>query len=67
MSKIDLKDLSDFSMLELFRMEVETQSANLTKALLALETEPDPALIDLLDASLDRTTAGAGQKHEPKG
>jgi two-component system sensor histidine kinase and response regulator WspE len=41
MSTIDLKDLSDFSMLELFRMEVETQSAILTKGILGLEQDAD--------------------------
>jgi two-component system sensor histidine kinase and response regulator WspE len=42
MSKTDLENLSDLSMLDLFRMEVETQSAILTKGLLALEQEVDP-------------------------
>jgi two-component system, chemotaxis family, sensor histidine kinase and response regulator WspE len=35
------QDLSDFSMLDLFRMEVETQTAILSENLLALETEQD--------------------------
>ena len=41
MSKIDLQNLSDFSMLELFRMEVETQSAILTKGIMGLEQDAD--------------------------
>ena len=36
------QDLSNFSMLDLFRMEVETQAAALNDNLLALETQPDP-------------------------
>ncbi len=36
------QDLSNFSMLDLFRMEVETQAATLNDNLLALETQPDP-------------------------
>src|ERR1700733_8550876 len=42
MSKTDLENLSDLSMLELFRMEVETQSTVLTDGLLELEHEVDP-------------------------
>src|ERR1700680_3812170 len=42
MSKTDLENLSDLSMLELFRMEVETQSTVLTDGLLGLEHEVDP-------------------------
>jgi two-component system sensor histidine kinase and response regulator WspE len=36
-------DLSNLSMLQLFRMEVDTQSTVLTSALLALERDPDSA------------------------
>src|ERR1700685_273048 len=43
MSSLDLEDLSDLSMLELFRMEVGTQAAALTGGLLALERDADPA------------------------
>ena len=35
------QDLSDFSMLDLFRMEVETQAAILSENLLALETQQE--------------------------
>jgi len=35
------QDLSNFSMLDLFRMELETQVAILNNNLLALETQPD--------------------------
>src|SRR5687767_12616740 len=35
------EDLSSFSLLDLFRTEVETQSAAMTAALLALERIPD--------------------------
>src|ERR1700683_1573743 len=41
MSRIDLKNLSDFSMLELFQTEVETQSAILTEGILGLEQDVD--------------------------
>ena len=41
MSNTDLKNLSDLSMLELFRMEVETQSAILTQGVLGLEQDAD--------------------------
>ena len=40
---MDLGSLSDLSMLELFRMEVETQAAAMTRGLLALERDADPA------------------------
>jgi len=40
---MDLASLSGLSMLELFRMEVETQAVSMTAALLALEREVDPA------------------------
>ena len=43
MSGIDLEKLSDLSMAELFRMEVETQAAAMINGLLALEREADPA------------------------
>jgi two-component system sensor histidine kinase and response regulator WspE len=43
MSSMDLESLSDLSMLELFRMEVETQAATMTEGLLALERDADPA------------------------
>src|SRR5580698_8257918 len=43
MSSMDLESLSDLSMLELFRMEVETQAATMTDGLLALERDADPA------------------------
>src|SRR5580692_10861470 len=36
-----MKDLNDLSMLDLFRMEVETQSTILTKGLLELEHDAD--------------------------
>src|SRR5580704_5443306 len=39
MSKMDLTNLSDLSMLELFRMEVETQSTILTEGVLGLEQD----------------------------
>jgi len=52
-SKVDLDDLKDFSMLDLFRMEVETQSATLTSGLLALERDSDPTkrLAELMRAA----------------
>lgn len=43
MNSKDLDNLGDFSMLELFRMEIETQSATLTQGLIALEDDPNPA------------------------
>ena len=43
MSKTGLENLSDFSMLELFRIEVETQSSVLTSGLLGLEQDIDAA------------------------
>ena len=43
MSKIDLKNMGDFSMLELFRTEVETQSAILTEGILGLEQDANAA------------------------
>jgi len=43
MSSTDLNGLSDLSMLELFRMEVETQAAILTEGVLGLEQEADVA------------------------
>jgi two-component system, chemotaxis family, sensor histidine kinase and response regulator WspE len=39
----DLGGLGDLSMLELFRMEIETQSAVLTQGLIALEDDPTAA------------------------
>src|ERR1700730_11721783 len=41
MSNTDVDNLSDLSMLELFRMETETQSAVLTEGLLGLERDTD--------------------------
>ena len=41
MSNADLKNLSNLSMLDLFRMEVETQSAILTGGVLGLEQDAD--------------------------
>src|ERR1700693_4109502 len=41
MSKADLENLNDLSMLDLFRMEVETQSTVLTNGLLGLEQDVD--------------------------
>jgi len=41
MSRTDQENLSDFSMLDLFRMEVETQSTILTNGLLGLEQDLD--------------------------
>ena len=41
MSNIDAEQLSEMSMLELFRMETETQSAVLTEGLLGLERDAD--------------------------
>src|SRR5450631_786175 len=43
MSQVDSDNLSELSMLELFRMEVETQSTVLTEGLLGLERDVDPA------------------------
>ena len=43
MSKGNMEDLNDFSMLDLFRMEVETQSTILTNGLLGLEQDSDTA------------------------
>lgn len=40
MSAQDGGDLSDFSLLDMFRMEVETQAAAMTEGLLALERDP---------------------------
>jgi two-component system sensor histidine kinase and response regulator WspE len=41
MSNADLKNLSDLSMLDLFRLEVETQSAILTQGILGLEQDAE--------------------------
>jgi two-component system, chemotaxis family, sensor histidine kinase and response regulator WspE len=41
MSEMSLENLNDLSMLDLFRMEVETQSAILTSGLLGLEQDAD--------------------------
>ncbi|WP_050031291.1 hybrid sensor histidine kinase/response regulator [Verrucomicrobium sp. BvORR034] len=43
MSATDGGDLGDFSLADLFRMEVETQTVVMTEHLLALEREPDVA------------------------
>ncbi|WP_256199952.1 Hpt domain-containing protein [Verrucomicrobium spinosum] len=43
MSATDGGDLGDFSLADLFRMEVETQTAVMTEHLLALEREPEVA------------------------
>lgn len=43
MSTQDSRDLSDFSLLEMFRLEVETQAAVMTGALLAIERDPSSA------------------------
>ncbi len=53
MSKTAPEDFSDLSMLELFRMEVETQSAVLTEGLLGLEDDADsaPKLEELMRAA----------------
>src|ERR1700730_6584067 len=53
MSKMDLKNISDLSMLDLFRMEVETQSAILTQGVLGLEQDADagPRLRELMRAA----------------
>jgi two-component system sensor histidine kinase and response regulator WspE len=53
MSKTGVEDLSDLSMLELFRMEVETQSTVLTEGLLGLEGDADstPHLEELMRAA----------------
>jgi len=44
------EDLSDFSMMELFRVEAESQTATLTAGLLALERDPTAA--DRLEACM---------------
>ena len=41
MSNSDIDNLGDLSMLELFRMETETQSTVLTEGLLGLERDAD--------------------------
>ncbi len=48
-----MDNLNDASLLDIFRMEVEGQIATLTRSLLALEKEPDPArsLADLMRAA----------------
>jgi two-component system sensor histidine kinase and response regulator WspE len=53
MSKTGVEDFSDLSMLELFRMEVETQSTVLTEGLLGLEGDADstPHLEELMRAA----------------
>ena len=53
MSKTGVEDFSDLSMLELFRMEVETQSTVLTEGLLGLEGDTDsiPQLEELMRAA----------------
>src|SRR5580704_1564596 len=53
MSKTGAEDFSDLSMLELFRMEVETQSTVLTEGLLGLESDVDstPHLEELMRAA----------------
>src|ERR1700730_8150112 len=53
MSKMGVTNLSDLSMLELFRMEVETQSTILTEGVLGLEQEADatPRLRELMRAA----------------
>jgi len=53
MSTTDLKGLSDLSMLELFRLEVETQAAILTERVLGLEHDADagPRLRELMRAA----------------
>ena len=38
------EDLSEFSMLDLFRVEAETQAQVLTSGLLALERDPTPPI-----------------------
>src|ERR1700688_2846300 len=43
MSQMNLESLSELSMLELFRMEVETQAVAMTEGLLAVERDADPA------------------------
>ncbi len=61
MSNMDLERMSELSMLELFRMEVETQAAALTEGLLALERDADvgPRLRDLMRAA--HSLKGAGR------
>jgi two-component system sensor histidine kinase and response regulator WspE len=53
MSTTGVEDFSDLSMLELFRMEVETQSTVLTEGLLGLEGDADstPQLEELMRAA----------------
>src|SRR3984885_1228863 len=53
MSRMDMTDLGDLSMLELFRMEVEVQSTVLTEGLLGLEQDADdvPRLQGLMRAA----------------
>jgi two-component system, chemotaxis family, sensor histidine kinase and response regulator WspE len=43
MSQMNLESLSELSMLELFRMEVATQTVAMTEGLLAVERDADPA------------------------
>jgi two-component system sensor histidine kinase and response regulator WspE len=47
---VTAKDLSELSMLELFRVEVENQAPLLTAGLLALERDPEAA--DQLEACM---------------
>ena len=42
----DNRDLSQFSMLDLFRMEADSQTQILTDGLLALERNSDPAAVE---------------------
>ena len=53
MSQMDMVDMGDLSMLELFRMEVEVQSTVLTEGLLGLEQDADtaPRLQELMRAA----------------
>src|SRR5580692_12518914 len=53
MNQMDQADLGDLSMLELFRMESEVQSAVLTECLLGLEQDIDaaPRLQELMRAA----------------
>ncbi|RYD28144.1 MAG: hybrid sensor histidine kinase/response regulator, partial [Verrucomicrobiaceae bacterium] len=50
MSSFDSGDLSDFSLTDLFRMEVEARTAAMTESLLVLEQDgdPGPALEELM-------------------
>jgi two-component system sensor histidine kinase and response regulator WspE len=50
---MNFQDMSNFSMLDLFRMEVETQTANLTNNLLTLDSNPNTveALASLMRAA----------------